>query len=647
MTTEKINLAAPAEPVGNTAEDAQKTTNIEVNNDQVAGDETTTNSMSEHFADEEAALAAQEAGLELGDETEEEAEAAASEDSLTGLSEAELVELFAQKLESEPIQRLRSVVEAIKIAFYKQHRSNIEAERKAFVEAGGNEEEFTPQPDEHEARFKALFATYRTERDRHIAELEASKEENLKIKLAIIEELKELINSEETMNNTFTRFRELQTKWKETGLVPQQSVKDLWETYNLHVENFYNFIKINKELRDLDLKKNYEAKLSLCEQAEELTLNTQIVEAFRKLQKLHDEWRETGPVALEYKEARWERFKEASSRINKRHQEHFETLKAEQTKNLALKTELCEKTEALATRPMLSRKDWNKASEELLEIQKVWKTIGFAPKKDNNRIYERFRAACDKFFEHKREFYAGQKSEMEHNLAIKNELCAEAETLAMSEDWKRATEELIALQARWKQVGPVARRHSDTIWKRFRAACDKFFERKATHFATVDNQHEENLRQKQALIEEMRAADVKAGGFEAIKEFQRRWSQIGFVPIKFKDALQKEYKAIVDGMFATLRSSERDRSMSRFRERVSTMKSSGQLRSERERLFNKVRQMEQDIALLENNIGFFSKSKNAEALIADVREKIERTKRDMAELIEKIRLIDEQEGHNA
>ena len=644
MTTEKINLAAPAEPVGNTAEDAQKTTNIEVNNEQVAGEETTTNSMSEHFADEEAALAAKEAGLELGDETEEEAESSASEDSLTGLNEAELVELFAQKLATEPVQRLRSVVEAIKIAFYKQHRSNIEAERKAFIEAGGNEEEFTPQPDEHEARFKALFATYRTERDRHIAELEASKEENLKIKLAIIEELKELINSEETMNNTFTRFRELQTKWKETGLVPQQSVKDLWETYNLHVENFYNFIKINKELRDLDLKKNYEAKLSLCEQAEELTLNTQIIEAFRKLQKLHDEWRETGPVAIEYKEALWERFKEASSRINKRHQEHFETLKAEQTKNLALKTELCEKTEALATRPMLSRKDWNKASEELLEIQKIWKTIGFAPKKENNRIYERFRTACDKFFENKREFYVGVKSEMEHNLAVKLELCAEAEALSMSEDWKHATDELIALQARWKQSGPVARRHSDAIWKRFRAACDKFFERKAAHFSSIDSTHEENLKLKQALLVEMRAADVKAGGFEAIKEFQRRWSQIGFVPIKQKEAIQKEYKTIVDAMFATLRSSERDRSMNRFKERVSNMKGGNQLRSEREKLYNKVRQMEQDIALLENNIGFFSKSKNAEALIADVREKIERTKRDMADTIEKIRVIDEQEN---
>ena len=645
MATEKINLTALDEPVGTIAEDTQTTTENRTNATEI---EAEVEQMSESFADEEAALAADEAGLEIGEETaEEEAATTAQGDDLTGLSESELVALFANKIESEPVQTLRPVVEAIKIAFYKQHRIKVDAERKAFIEAGGNEDEFTPSPCADEARFKELFALYRNERDKYIAELEANKENNLKLKLAIIEELKELINSDETMNTTFSRFRELQQRWKEVGLVPQQNVKDLWETYNLHVENFYNFIKINKELRDLDLKKNYELKISLCEQAEELTLETQVVEAFRRLQKLHDEWRETGPVAIEFKETLWERFKEASSRINKRHQEHFESLKAEQTKNLALKHELCQKIEAITTRPILSRKEWNKASEELLEIQKVWKTIGFAPKKDNNRIYERFRAACDKFFELKREYYAGQKSEMEHNLAIKNELCAEAETLAMSEDWKRATDELIALQARWKQVGPVSRRHSDIIWKRFRAACDKFFERKAAHFASVDSQHEENLKLKQALLEEMRGADVKAGGFDAIKEFQRRWSQIGFVPIKFKDALQKEYKSIVDGMFATLRSSERDRSINRFRERVSNMKSSGQLRSERERLFNKVRQMEQDIALLENNIGFFSKSKNAEALIADVREKIERTKRDMSEIIEKIKLIDEQETHNA
>ena len=650
MATEKINLTAPEEPVGIIAEDAQTTTeNIATPNIVSPEIDADAEQMSKTFADEEAELAAQEAGLDIGEETTEEEEAAATakNDDIAGLSEAELVELLARKIESEPVQTLRSTVEAIKIAFFRQHRAHVEAERTAFIEAGGNAEEFTPTPSAEEARFKELFAIYRNEREKYIAELEANKEENLRQKMAIIEELKELINSDETMNTTFTRFRELQQRWREIGLVPQQNVKDLWETYNLHVENFYNFIKINKELRDLDLKKNYEIKISLCEQAEELTLEPQVIEAFRRLQKLHDEWREPGPVAMEYKELLWERFKEASSRINKRHQEHFETLRAEQTKNLALKLELCEKVEALAARPLLSRKEWSKASEELLEIQKVWKTIGFAPKRDNNRIYERFRAACDKFFERKRDYYAGQKSEMEHNLAIKTELCAEAETLAMSEDWKRATEELIALQARWKEVGPVARRHSDAIWKRFRAACDKFFERKAQHFASVDNEHEENLRLKQALLEEMRAADVKTGGFEAIKEFQRRWSQIGFVPIKAKDALQKEYKAIIDGMFAQLRSSERDRSISRFRERVSTMKGHGQLRSERERLFNKMRQMEQDIALLENNIGFFSKSKNAEALIADVREKIERTKRDIAEIIEKIRLIDEQEANNA
>ena len=636
MATEKINLTAPEGPVGTIAEDAQMTTDVQ--------NTTIETNMSETFADEEAALAADEAGLDMGEATSEEEEAPAVGDDISGLSEAELVALFAAKIESEPVQTLRPIVEAIKIALYKQHRAKVDAEKRAFVEAGGDEAAFVPSVDEDEVRFKELFAVDRNERDKHIAMLEANKEENLKIKLAIIDELKELINSEENINTTFARFRELQQRWKEAGLVPQQNVKDVWETYNLYVENFYNYIKINRELRDLDLKKNYEAKLALCEQAEELALESQIVEAFRKLQKLHDEWRETGPVAIEFKESLWERFKEASSRINKRHQEHFETLKSEQMKNLALKQELCEKTKALLTREILTRKDWNKASEELLEIQKVWKTIGFAPKKDNNRIYERFRNACDKFFELKRNFYAGVKNEMEHNLALKQELCAEAEALAVSEDWKHATDELIALQARWKQVGPVARRHSDAVWKRFRAACDKFFERKSAHFSSVDSEHEQNLKLKLALIEEMKAADVKAGGFEMVKEFQRRWSQIGFVPIKQKDALQKEYKAIVDGMFATLRSSERDRSMNRFKERVSNMKGGNQLRSERERLYNKIKQMEQDIALLENNIGFFSKSKNAEALIADVREKIARSKRDMAELIEKVRLIDEQEA---
>ncbi|WP_346297930.1 DUF349 domain-containing protein [Alistipes sp.] len=668
MATENPNLPAPEEQVSKVAEDVQHDAPVETAQTVAAAApasaEPAPAAVAEaparaaqgegvDFADEEAALAAEQADLSLGEEpaAEEEGEAdaealqAAASDRFVGKSKQELLELFARMLEEQPVQTLRRDVEALKVAFYKLRRAEVEAARRAFVEAGGKEEEFTPAVDGSEARLKDLIREYRTRRDAFLANLEQEKEENLKVKLGIIEELKALVNSDETLNHTFTRFRELQQRWKETGPVPQQQVKDLWETYNLHVENFYNFIKINKELRDLDLKKNYEQKVALCEQAEALVLEPSIVEAFHKLQKLHDEWRETGPVANEYKEALWERFKEASSRINKQHQEHFEALKAEQVHNLELKEGLCVAAEELVAQPLTTLKEWNRANDRLLEIQKTWKTIGFAPKKDNNRIYERFRAACDRFFESKRQFFAGVKSEMEHNLQLKNEICAQAEALQNSEEWKKTTDELIALQARWKQIGAVSRRHSDAVWKRFRAACDHFFERKAAHFAGVDGEHEENLRRKLALLDEMVAADVKAGGYEVIKDFQRRWGEIGFVPIKQKDAIQKRYKAAVDALFDALRGSERDRSMNRFREKVSSLKGAGdrRLRSERERLYNKVRQMEQDIALLENNIGFFTKSKNADALVAEVKAKIERAKAEMAATIEKVRLIDREQ----
>lgn len=614
-------------------------------------EETASEDVRVDFDDEDAALAARNAGLEIEGETPEEEAAeelagqSSEEDKFAGKGKEELVALFARMLEEQPVQSIRRDVEALKIAFYRIRRAEVEAARRRFVEEGGAEEDFAPSVDGAEVQLKEQFKEYRHRRDAFIANLEAEKEANLKVKQSIIEELKELVNSDETLNHTFNKFRELQQRWKDTGIVPQQYVKDLWETYNLHVENFYSFIKINKELRDLDLKKNYEQKVALCEQAEALVLEPSVVEAFHKLQKLHDEWRETGPVANEYKEALWERFKAASSRINKQHQEHFETLKGEQVKNLELKTELCAATEELSSQPLTTRKEWNRASDRLLEIQKTWKTIGFAPKKDNNRIYERFRTACDRFFEAKRQFYAGMKTEMEHNLQLKTEICEAAESLMNSEEWKKTTDELIALQARWKQIGAVSRRHSDAVWKRFRAACDKFFERKGAHFASVDGEHEENLQKKLALLAEMAEADVKAGGYEVIREFQRRWGEIGFVPIKQKDAIQKKYKAAVDALFNTLRGSERDRSMGRFREKVSTFKAAGdrRLRSERERLYNKVRQLEQEIGLLENNIGFFAKSKNAEALVADVRAKIERAREEMTATIEKVKLIDKQD----
>ena len=584
--------------------------------------------------------------VEVSEEVSEVVETAEQErlaEGYAGCSKEELVEALQKVLDENPVQAVRQTVEAIKITFYKLHRSEVEAARRAFAESEGEEAEFVPQVDGCEVRFKELLGSYRHRRDEYTANLDKVKEENYKAKLAIIEELKSLIDSDETLNTTFAKFRELQQRWKEIGIVPQQYIKDLWETYNLHIENFYNFIKINKELRDLDLKKNYEQKLSLCEQAEALAEENSIVESFHKLQKLHDEWRETGPVANEYKEALWNRFKEASTLVNKRHQEHFENIKNEQLQNLERKSALCEQVEAMVAEPCATRKAWNKASDRLLEIQKEWKSIGFAPRKENAKIYERFRTACDKFFEFKREFYAEVKDEMEENLRLKSEICEAAEALKNSDEWKKATDELIALQAKWKEIGAVSRRHADAIWKRFRAACDDFFERKAKHFSSVDNEYADNLAKKTALIAEMLAADIKEGGYELIKEFQRRWSEIGFVPIKAKDALQKQYKEAVDKMFAIVRGSERDRSMNRFKEKLSSMKSNGEkrLRNERERLYNKVRQLEQDIALLENNIGFFSKSKGAEALIADVQQKIERAKRELSEAIEKVKLIDD------
>lgn len=599
------------------------------------------------FSDEEAALAADAADVDLGEATSEEQDEQSPAVSFAGKTKSELNDLFATLLAEEPVQTLRSRIEAIKVAFYKLHKIDVDAVRRSAVEEGADPETVEIPVDEQELRLKSLIAEYRRKRDSYLADQDKHKEENLKIKLEIIEELKALINSSETLNQTFNTFRELQQRWRETGPVPQTNVKDLWETYNHHVENFYEYIKINKELRDLDLKRNYEAKIALCEEAEALYLEPVIVTAFHKLQKLHDQWRETGPVSAEFKESLWERFKEASSRINKKHQQYFDTIKDEQQHNLELKAELCVKAEELCSTERTSRKEWNKASSRLLEIQKVWKTIGFAPKKDNAKIYERFRAACDKFFETKRAFYGTLKGEMEQNLDLKTKICESAEAIIGSDEWKGVSDQLIALQKQWKEIGPVPRRQSDAVWKRFRAACDKFFERKAAHFSTVDAEHKDNLQRKRDLLAEMDAFDVANVSFDIIKDFQRRWSEIGFVPIKQKDAIQQQYKQVADKLFGALRGSERDRNFDRFRDRVSNLKATGdkRLRFERERLYGKVRQLESDIATLENNIGFFAKSKNAEGLINEVKAKIAKAKAEKQETIKKVQAIDESQAH--
>ena len=569
-------------------------------------------------------------------------EVVATNDATPTDKEAILAQL-AERVSEEPSVELRTEVEALKVAFYKIHRADMEARRKTFFEENGADAEYKPQTDEAEIRFKELYNIYRTKRDEATALSDKEKEENYAAKLAVIEELKRLVDSEEALNTTFAKFHDLQARWRNIGQVPQARVSDLYETYNLHIENFYDYVKINKELRDLDWKRNLEAKTALCEQAEALSEATAIVEAFHKLQKLHEEWREIGPVAIEHKEGLWERFKAASTIINRRHQEHFENIKAEQIKNFERKSALCEELEKLAAEAPTSHKAWNKASERVQAIQAEWRTIGFAPKKDNNKVYDRFRAACDKFFEVKHTFYSEAKDDMAKNLEIKNALCERAEAIAEREDWAKATEELLALQAEWKKSGTVARKYADAVWKRFRAACDKFFERKSQHFSSVDNEYSANLAAKKSLLEEMAQAVVKS--FDDIKEFQRRWSEIGFVPIRNKEELQKQYKAALDKLFATIRNADRAQQINKFKNKVSSMREAGdkRLRTEREKLYNRVKQLEQEIQTLENNIGFFAKSKGVESMIAAVEEKIARAKQDMADAIERVKLIDSQE----
>ncbi len=581
-----------------------------------------------------------------------------TEDCFAGKSRAELISLLETLLEKEPIESLRRTVEAIKIAFYKAGAEQTEevaeevtSTEEAVAEETATEEESveaaveaesTPVVDPLERKLKELIHTYRTRRDAYIAEQEQIREFNLRTKLQILDELKELTESDETLDHTFVKFRELQERWRSVGQIPASNVRDIWERYHLYTENFYSVIKINRELRDLDLKKNLEAKTILCEAAEALLSIENPIEAFQHLQPLHDQWRETGPVDAEHKEPIWLRFKEASSTINKRHLDHFESLKAEQSNNLALKEALCEKVEAIVSSTLSSHKEWSAANEAILEVQKEWKGIGFAPKKDNTAIYNRLRTACDSFFSAKREFYSDAKSDMEQNLERKRALCVAAEAIAESEDWKTASAELIKLQAEWKEVGAVSRRHSDQVWKRFRAACDKFFDRKSAHFADKGSDQNDNLQLKEALLVEM--AQAAAAGIEnidQIKALQRRWSEIGFVPIKQKESLQKRYKDVVSTMFDALRGGERARHLGAFRERVAKGGITNGRGGEREKLTLKLKQLNADAIQLENNIGFFSNSKGAESMIADVTKKIEKVRREIADTKDKIKMIDQ------
>ncbi|MCW0482904.1 DUF349 domain-containing protein [Gaoshiqia sediminis] len=595
---------------------------------------------------------AESAGSEDEELDEEAAEAMIAKGKInySGYTEVELINALRDLISKTKDEDIKDEVDRIKINFYKKHKANVEAEKKAYLEAGGDENEFVPGNAPYEDDLKNLLREYHQLKNDHQKQMEEEKDQNLQIKYDIIEEIKSLVNRKESINKTFQEFRDLQQKWRDTGLVPQSKLKDLWETYHHHVENFYDYIKINKELRDLDLKKNLEAKINLCEKTEELLVEPSIIKAFNILQKYHEQWREIGPVPRDKKDELWERFKAATSIINKKHQEYFDDRKDEQKKNLEAKTALCEKAEEIASMELPNHKDWDDKSRELIELQKVWRTIGFAPKKDNNRIYERFRSACDKFFDAKREFYSQNKELQQNNLQLKADLCIQAEALKDSTDWKKATDEFIRIQKKWKEIGPVPRKQSDAIWKRFRAACDYFFEQKSEHFSTVDHEQDENLRQKKALIEEIKNYTLTKNEDEDLaqmRDFQRRWTEIGHVPFKEKDKIQNEFRDAINLHFDHLKIDDQKRNLLKFKSKMTNFSGSSRgqnkMRFERDKYVTKLKQMENDLALLNNNIGFFANTKNAESLIDDVNKKIQTTQEKIEFLKEKIRIIDEME----
>jgi hypothetical protein len=626
----------------------ESVSDIEPEGDAVSPGETETDTDSETAAEEVSAGEIDAATFEVAAEAEDMyKDITLPQVDYSSFSKHDLAETLGLIVENRPVNEIRDDVERIRIQFYKKHKAEVEEQKEKFLATGGSIEEFKPAFDENEKKIREHLEKYREKRSDQNRVQEAEKQENLRKKYEIIEKIKDLVNREESINKTFQEFRNLQNDWHSTGVVPQSALKDLWENYHHNVEIFYDYIKINKELRDLDLKKNLEAKIVLCEKTEELLMEPSAVNAFRILQEYHNHWREIGPVPHESKNDIWERFKEATAKINKRHHEFFETQKDSQRKNLEAKIALCEKVEEINLQEIKAFREFEGLSDEIVKLQKMWRTIGFAPKKYNNKIYQRFREACDAFFEKKRAFYSENKESQLENLQKKTELCIQAESLMESSDWKSTTDALIKLQKEWKEVGPVPRKQSEKIWKRFRKACDAFFERKSSHFSEVDTSYEDNLNAKKALISELENFDNELGvkdAFEKLKDIQRRWTEIGYVPFNVKEEINLSYKNALNAQFDRLKLGDEDKNILKYKNKLDSVKANPKMarkvRGEREKFYTRIRQLESDITLWENNVGFFAKSKNAESMISEVKEKIENAKKTIRILEEKVKMID-------
>ena len=538
-------------------------------------------------------------------------------------------------------------IDGLKQSFYKLHNAEQDAARKLFIENGGAAENFVPQTDCVEEEFKNIMSVIKEKRSALTAELEKQKEMNLQVKLSIIEELKELVESPDDANKSYTEFKKLQQQWNEVKLVPQAKVNELWKNYQLYVEKFYDLLKLNNEFREYDFKKNLEIKTHLCEAAEKLADEEDVVSAFHQLQKLHQEFRDTGPVAKELRDEIWARFKAASTTVNRRHQQHFEALKEVEQHNLDQKTVICEIIEAIDYKELTNFASWESKTQEVIALQNKWKTIGFAPQKMNVKIFERFRKACDEFFRRKGEFFKSLKEGMNENLEKKRALCEKAEALKDSTDWKATADELTKLQKEWKTIGPVAKKYSDAVWKRFISACDYFFEQKNKATSSQRSVEQENLEKKKAIIEKLNVIDDQMDTEEAtqlVRDLMKEWNGVGHVPFKEKDRIYKQYHSQIDKLFERFNISASNKKLSNFKSTISSIQegSPQALYREREKLVRAFDNMKNELQTYENNLGFLTtSSKKGNSLLTEINRKVEKLKADIELVKEKIKVVDE------
>lgn len=585
----------------------------------------------------------------------ESASIVASEQVATENPENEKEEQFTQEsildklkvLVMQSVEDVRDEVDVLKRHFYKLHKASIEEQKKQFVEDGRDEKEFVPTENPLENQLKELINSFKEKRAAFLENLEKEKEKNLQRKEVLIEEIKKLVESSDDINKAYAEFKKIQQEWNEITLIPQTKINEIWRSYQIQVEKFYDLVKINNEFRDYDFKKNLEAKAALCEAAERLDEEQDVISAFYQLQNLHEQWREIGPVAREHRDEIWNRFKVASTVINKKHQLYFEQLRENENKNLEEKTAICEAIEAIDTTILKTFKDWNEKTKEVIDFQAKWKTVGFAPKKVNEKIFERFRVACDKFFQQKSDFFKGLKNELNDNYEKKKALADKAESLKDSDDWKSTADIFINLQKEWKSIGAVPKKYSEILWRKFIDACDYFFEQKNQHSSSQRSQENDNLIKKKEIIEKIRDLDTSLDNDAALKELRtlaKEFSEAGHVPFKEKDRIYKEYHAELDKQFDRLNIDHVNRKLTSYKESLRNISEGGRgkLYRERDKLYKTYEILKNEIQTYENNIGFLSaSSKNAGTLISEMERKIEKLKNDLELIAKKIEAVDE------